>query len=81
MTERLPPQSESSEIAFLGACLYDPELAVEEGVAADLKAGDFFKRSRGLVWRAILDLYHIKEAIDVVPFPDVPAKRGRADES
>lgn len=64
--EDLPPQSKDAEEAFLSACIYDPNVAVDAGLEVGLTPDDFYVNDHGSVWRAILNLRNSKQRIDII---------------
>lgn len=64
VTDKLAPANVEAEQAVLGALLIDSAAIVR--IAAVLGPEDFFRPAHGRIYRAILDLYSRREAVDFV---------------
>lgn len=60
----LPPQNVDAEASLLGALLIDTDALVR--VADKVNAGDFYDPKHQLIYQAILDLYELRSAIDIL---------------
>lgn len=62
--EKIPPQNLEAEMAVLGSMLLD-----EEAVACaveSLNKDSFYKDSHRRIFQAIIDLYNLNKAIDII---------------
>jgi replicative DNA helicase len=60
----VPPQNVDAEASLLGALLIDTDALVR--VADKVNAGDFYDPKHRLIYQAILDLYELRSAIDIL---------------
>lgn len=61
--DRMPPQNRECEQGVLGSCLLDNR-AIDDVVAAGLRADDFFRAAYGEVWTAILEMVRAGVGVD-----------------
>ncbi len=75
---RTPPNALDAERALLGGVMIDPaafEKVIEEGLAAD----DFYRKAHGIVFKAMIDLYHQAEPVDTLTVVDELMRRGQLE--
>ena len=61
---RIPPQAVDAEQSMLGCILLDGNTIIN--VADIVRADDLYKREHRAIYSAMLDLYHRREAIDIL---------------
>lgn len=64
LIQRLPPQNLEAEQAVLGSLLLDKDAIIK--IADKISAEDFYDERHAIVYRAIIDLYEQRSAIDVL---------------
>jgi len=74
----VPPQNLEAEESVLGAMLLSP--GAIGAVSEILDAGDFYRASHGLVYRAALALYAKGEPVDAITIVDELEERGELDD-
>jgi replicative DNA helicase len=67
-TAPLPPQSLEAEESVLGAMMISPSAI--GAVAEILDAGDFYRESHGVIYRAAISLYARGEPVDILTLAD-----------
>ena len=70
----VPPQNLDAEESVLGAMLLGSAGAIE-AISENVTAEDFYRRSHGIIFFAITDLYNRGEAIDAITVADALARR------
>ncbi len=68
-----PPQNLEAEDAVLGAMMISP--GAIGAVSEVLNAGDFYKESNGIIYRAAIDLYAKGDPVDAITLVDELEKR------
>ena len=64
LIEKLPPQNLEAEQSLLGCLLIDKDAIIK--IADIVSAADFYKDSHSLIYEIILELYEIREPIDII---------------
>lgn len=64
LIQRLPPQNLEAEQAVLGSLLLDKDSIIK--IADKIAAEDFYDEKHAIIYRAILELYEQRSAIDVL---------------
>lgn len=75
---QLPPQAIEAEMAVLGSCLLEKD-AVEKAVDI-LAEKDFYQDSHRKIFRAVIDLYHRGQGVDLVTAGEELRKLKRLDD-
>ena len=75
----LPPQNVDAEASLLGALLIDTDALVR--IADKVAAQDFYDPKHGLIYQAILDLYELRNAIDVLTLSNHLKAAGNLDDA
>jgi len=75
--EKIPPQNLEAEMAVLGAMLLD-ENAISSAVES-LEADSFYNDSHRKIFSAILNLYQVNKAVDLITLADELKKTGELD--
>ena len=76
--EKVPPQNIEAEMAVLGSMLLDEDAI---SVASErLESSFFYKYSHQKIFEAILDLYNVNKAVDLITLTDMLKKNGALDE-
>lgn len=70
---RIPPHNLEAEVCVLGSLLIDKDAIVN--VAPILQPSHFYKETHGQIFKAILELYEDREAIDLVTVTDKLKKK------
>lgn len=76
--EKIPPQNLEAEMAVLGSLLID-----EEAIAVAIESLDidsFYKDSHKKIFEAILDLYNVNKAVDLITLTDELKRKGLLEE-
>ena len=66
----IPPQNLDAEESVLGAMMLSPLAIGAVTESTNLSAGDFYRESHGLVYKAILTLYAKGEPVDAITVVD-----------
>jgi replicative DNA helicase len=74
----VPPQNLEAEESVLGAMLLSP--GAIGAVTEILSAGDFYRESHGIIFRACLALYQQGEPVDAITLVDALEERGELDQ-
>ena len=74
----VPPQNLEAEESVLGAMLLSP--GAIGAVTEILSAGDFYRESHGVIFRACLALYQQGEPVDAITLVDALEERGELDQ-
>lgn len=77
MSSKIPPSSLESERSLLGSLLIDKEGVIR--VADLLTRDDFYDDNNGLIYAAIIELYHKNRPIDIVTVSEILATLGQLD--
>lgn len=77
MSSKVPPSSLESERSLLGSLLIDKEGVIR--VADLLTRDDFYDDNNGLIYAAIIELYHKNRPIDIVTVSETLATLGQLD--
>ena len=77
-TAPVPPQNLDAEESVLGAMMLSP--GAIGAVSEVLSAGDFYRASHGMIYRAALDLYAKGEPVDAITLADELERRGELEE-
>lgn len=75
----LPPQNVDAEASLLGALLIDTDALVR--IADKVSAQDFYDPKHLLIYQAILDLYELRSAIDVLTLSNHLKGAGNLDDA
>ena len=75
--DKIPPQNLEAEMAVLGAMLLD-ENAISSAVES-LEADSFYNDSHRKIFSAILNLYQVNKAVDLITLADELKKTGELD--
>ena len=76
--ERIPPHNAEAEDAVLGSMLLDRDAI--SLVVQRLQAEDFYGPDRGLIYKAMVDLYEKSQPVDLVTLAEEVARRGQLEE-
>lgn len=76
--EKVPPQNIEAEIAVLGSMLIEEE-AIGQAVEI-VKPSFFYKDAHKKIFQAIIDLYSLNKAVDLVTLTEKLKKNGSLDE-
>ena len=74
----VPPQNLEAEESVLGAMLLSP--GAIGAVTEILSAGDFYRESHGIIFRACLALYQQGEPVDAITLVDALEERGELEQ-
>ena len=74
----VPPQNLEAEESVLGAMLLSP--GAIGAVTEVLSAGDFYRESHGIIFRACLALYQQGEPVDAITLVDALEERGELEQ-
>ena len=77
-TAPVPPQNLDAEESVLGAMMLSP--GAIGAVSEVLSAGDFYRASHGVIYKAALDLYAKGEPVDAITLCDELERRGELEE-
>jgi replicative DNA helicase len=77
-TAPVPPQNLEAEESVLGGMMLSP--GAIGAVSEVLSAGDFYRASHGVVYKAALDLYAKGEPVDAITLCDELERRGELEE-
>ncbi|MBL7081500.1 MAG: replicative DNA helicase [Candidatus Omnitrophica bacterium] len=66
--EKVPPQNIEAEMATLGSMLFEPEAIAQ--VLEILEATCFYKASHARIFEAIVNLYNLNRAVDLITVTD-----------
>jgi len=75
---RVPPQSLEAEMCTLGSMILDVDCIGE--LVRIVKAENFYRHDHRLIFEALLALYEVKQAVDLVLLKDELKRRGQLDE-
>src|SRR5690348_6984426 len=76
VTAPIPPQNLDAEESVLGAMMLTPLAIGAVTETANLAAGDFYRESHGVIYRAIISLYAKGEPVDAITVVDELDKTG-----
>ena len=76
--EKVPPQNIEAEISVLGSMLIEEE-AIGQAVEV-VKPSSFYKDAHKKIFQAIIDLYSLNKAVDLVTLTEELIKRNSLDE-
>jgi len=77
-TAPVPPQNLDAEESVLGAMMLSP--GAIGAVSEVLSAGDFYRASHGVIYKAALDLYAKGEPVDAITLCDELERRGELEQ-
>src|SRR5215467_7626269 len=78
-TAPVPPQNLDAEESVLGAMMLSPLAIGAVTETTKLSAGDFYRESHGLIYRAIISLYGKGEPVDAITVVDELDRAGSLD--
>lgn len=78
MSEFLPPQSHEAEQSVLGSILIDKESFIQ--VSDFITIDDFYEERHGQIYKAILELFHRYQPIDVLTVANILEERNQLEE-
>ncbi len=73
----VPPQNLEAEESILGAMMLAP--GAIGAVSEIVSAGDFYRESHGMIYRAALDLYSRGEPVDAITLADKLEERSELE--
>lgn len=77
LLEKIPPHNIEAEEAVLGSLFIDPKSIIK--IADLISPKDFYKESHRLVYEAILDLYNMREPIDILSLSNKLQEKEKLD--
>lgn len=77
MSQKVPPSSLESERSLLGSLLIDKEGVIK--VADLVTRDDFYDDNNGLIFSAIIELFHKNKPIDLVTVSETLSALGQLD--